>query len=56
MIKLLVIGHTVLDHINYPESFQIKPGGIFHTANALINIKNDEDEIFLLTSIKLIII
>ncbi|MCK5087110.1 MAG: hypothetical protein KAQ90_06295, partial [Melioribacteraceae bacterium] len=51
MIKLLVIGHTVLDHIYYPDDFQIKPGGIFHTVNGLINIKNNEDEIYLLTSV-----
>jgi len=51
MIKILVIGHTVLDHIYYPDDFQIKPGGIFHTVNGLINIKNNEDEIFLLTSV-----
>ncbi len=51
MIKLLVIGHTVFDHIYYPDDFQIKPGGIFHTVNGLINIKNNEDEIFLLTSV-----
>ncbi|MHB8336505.1 MAG: carbohydrate kinase family protein [Ignavibacteriaceae bacterium] len=51
-MKLLIIGHTVEDHIHYQGENKIKPGGIFYTVLTLLNFKNENDEIFLNTSIQ----
>ena len=48
-MKLLVIGHSVVDEINYKKERKIKPGGIFHSILALESFKNNEDEIYLCT-------
>lgn len=45
-MKILIIGHSVVDHIND----EIKPGGIYYSVSGLYNFKNEEDEISLLTS------
>lgn len=45
-MKILIIGHSVVDHIND----EIKPGGIYYSVAGLYNFKNEEDEISLLTS------
>ncbi|HVO75821.1 MAG TPA: carbohydrate kinase family protein [Ignavibacteriaceae bacterium] len=50
-MKLLVIGHSVEDHIDQGGMVQTKPGGIYYSASALQNFKNPEDEIFLCTSV-----
>ena len=46
-MKILVIGHSVVDHIND----NIKPGGIYYSTTALYNFKDKDDEISLLTSL-----
>jgi len=51
-MKLLVIGHSVEDHINYEGKNKIAPGGIFYTALTLLNFKEEKDEIFLNTSVQ----
>ncbi|MEN8192490.1 MAG: carbohydrate kinase family protein [Bacteroidota bacterium] len=51
MSKLLVIGHTVLDEIYYKDNRDVRPGGIFHTVNTLANIKEKNDDIYLVTLI-----
>lgn len=48
-MKLLVIGHSVVDEINYKKERKIKPGGIFHSILTLESFKNNEDEIYLCT-------
>lgn len=50
-MKLLVIGHSVTDTINYKTQVTKKPGGIFYTVLTLENFKNSEDEIHLCTSL-----
>jgi hypothetical protein len=47
-MKLLVIGHSVEDHINSDQKEIIKPGGIHYTASALTSIAA-QDEIYLCT-------
>ncbi len=51
-MKLLIIGHSVEDHLIKGEKEEIKPGGIYYTASALYHIKNPEDELVLLTAIE----
>lgn len=51
-MKLLLIGQSVEDHIHYNGRYEIKPGGIFYSASALQNIKDDDDEIYLCTAYK----
>jgi sugar/nucleoside kinase (ribokinase family) len=46
-MKLLVIGHSVLDFIKMDSEQLISAGGIFYTISALNRLKSDEDEIFL---------
>ena len=46
-MKLLVIGHSVVDHVND----EIKPGGIYYSVTGLYNFKNKNDEISLITSV-----
>ena len=49
MSKILVIGHSVLDRIYYEKNLTVKPGGIYHAVNVLVNLIGDEDEIYLAT-------
>ncbi len=51
MSRILVIGHTVLDIIKYEDNSDTRPGGIYHTINTLVNIKEESDEIYLATLI-----
>ena len=49
MSKMLVIGHSVLDRIYCKEKLTIKPGGIFHSINTLVNLIEEDNEIYLAT-------
>jgi hypothetical protein len=51
-MKILLIGHSVEDHIFYKGVETVKPGGMYYTASGYLNIKDAEDEIFLITSIE----
>ena len=48
-MKLLVIGHSVLDFINSAGAQYISVGGIFYTISVLNRLKSNDDEIFLIT-------
>lgn len=50
MMKLLLIGQSVEDHIYYKNDYKIKPGGIYYSVSALQSIKDEDDEIYLCTS------
>jgi hypothetical protein len=52
MMKILLIGQSVEDHICYRNNYTIKPGGIYYSAAALQYIKDPEDEIYLCTSFR----
>ena len=47
-MKLLIIGHSVEDHISTDKDEIIKAGGIYYTASALTSIAPN-DEIYLCT-------
>ncbi len=49
-MKLLLIGHTVKDIISYAGKQTVKPGGLYYSLAGLVNLANEKDEIFLLTS------
>ncbi len=51
-MKFLLIGQSVEDHIHFNGGYEVKPGGIYYSVNALQNIKADDDEIFLCTAYK----
>ena len=51
-MKLLVVGHTVEDHISIDGIDYVKPGGIFYTALALKNFVDKEDKVFLNTYVQ----
>lgn len=46
-MKLLIIGHSVLDFIKSETKQKISAGGIFYSISALNRLKSDEDELFL---------
>jgi sugar/nucleoside kinase (ribokinase family) len=48
-MKLLVVGHSVLDFIKYSGTQNISAGGIFYTISVLNRLKSNNDEIFLCT-------
>lgn len=51
-MKLLVIGHSVEDHITESGIEVVKPGGIFYTALALKQFVDSGDEVFLNTAVQ----
>ena len=50
-MNILVFGHSVIDKINYGKGEIIKPGGIFYTIAALVNITDSKDNIYVCTTI-----
>lgn len=50
-MKLLIIGHSVIDHIFNEAGEVTKPGGIYYSAIGFNALKQGNDEINLLTSI-----
>ncbi len=48
-MKLLVIGHSVEDHMEVNGKEEVKPGGIFYAALALKNFIGTDDKIYLNT-------
>jgi sugar/nucleoside kinase (ribokinase family) len=46
-MKLLIIGHSVLDFIQSDETLKIRAGGIYYTISVLNRLKSDQDKIFL---------
>ncbi len=50
-MKLLVIGNTVVDTIDFNGEITTKPGGIFYTVTALNNFKEKQDKISLITAV-----
>ncbi len=46
-MKLLIIGHSVLDFIQSDETLKISAGGIYYTISLLNRLKSDQDKIFL---------
>ena len=51
-MRILVIGHTVEDHVSINGEDIIKPGGIYYTALALKNFISDEDSVSLNTFVQ----
>ncbi|MFO7447523.1 MAG: carbohydrate kinase family protein [Ignavibacteriaceae bacterium] len=51
-MKILVIGHSVEDHIHMENRSTLQPGGIYYTVAALNAIINDTDELFLCTAVE----
>ena len=50
-MKLLVIGNSVVDTIDFKGEITTKPGGIFYTVTALNNFKKKQDKISLVTAV-----
>jgi len=50
-MKLLVIGNTVVDTIDFNGEIATKPGGIFYAVTALNNFKEKQDKISLITAV-----
>jgi len=49
-MKLLIIGHSVVDHIFDEKEEKIAPGGIFYSSIGFNALKENNDDLFLLTS------
>lgn len=48
-MKIILIGHSIIDHFEGPEIEISKPGGIFYSLLGIFSLAKAEDEIFLLT-------
>ncbi len=51
-MKLLLIGHSVEDHIIRNGSEVIQPGGLYYSAIGALSVKTENDELFIHTAIK----
>ncbi len=49
-MKILVIGHSIIDRFEDVENLLPKPGGIYYSTLGLLSVAQASDEIFLLTS------
>lgn len=50
-MKLLIIGHSVLDHIKIGNEVSLSPGGIYYTVRQINKMKTSDDEIYLCSQI-----
>lgn len=50
-MKIVIVGHTVEDYIQYTDRLENKPGGIFYSSAGFTFLKDDADEILLCTSV-----
>jgi hypothetical protein len=48
-MNILLIGHSIIDHIDESGLESIKPGGIFYSLTGMLAVKRNEDKIYLLT-------
>jgi len=48
-MKIILIGHSIIDHFDGPENEISRPGGIFYSLIGIFPLAKAEDEIFLLT-------
>lgn len=51
-MKILVIGHSVEDHIHQNDEEVIKPGGIYYSVLGLTKVISSDDEIHLVTALQ----
>jgi sugar/nucleoside kinase (ribokinase family) len=51
-MKILVIGHSVEDHIHQNNEEEVKPGGIYYSVLGLSKIITADDEIHLVTALQ----
>jgi sugar/nucleoside kinase (ribokinase family) len=51
-MKILIIGHSVEDHIHLDDEEKIKPGGIYYSVLGLSKIISPEDKIHLVTALQ----
>ncbi len=51
-MRILIIGHSVEDHIHHGVRESIKPGGIYYSALGLSKISSSDDEIHLITALE----
>ncbi len=49
-MKILIIGHSVVDKIYADDQKMIKPGGIFYSTLSFLNLINNSDRLFLMTN------
>ncbi|MEW6193983.1 MAG: carbohydrate kinase family protein [Bacteroidota bacterium] len=48
-MKILLIGHSIVDHFEKEDAAQIYPGGIYYSALGLLSVVRPVDTIYLLT-------
>jgi sugar/nucleoside kinase (ribokinase family) len=50
-MKILLVGHSILDNIEEATQKSIQPGGIFYSTFGINSVKTDNDEVYLITSV-----
>ena len=48
-MKILLLGHSIIDKIEKGSQLQISPGGIYYSLLGLLSVINKSDQVFLLT-------
>jgi sugar/nucleoside kinase (ribokinase family) len=51
-MKILVIGHSVEDHIHQGKEETVKPGGIYYSALGLSKLSSSQDDIHIVTALQ----
>ena len=48
-MKILLIGHSIIDHLDDKLTAKIYPGGVYYSTLGILSVKRDQDEIKLIT-------
>lgn len=51
-MKILLIGHSIVDHIRTGEEEKTKPGGIYYSVKGMLPFTQEKDEISLVTGVQ----
>jgi hypothetical protein len=48
-MKILLVGNSIIDHIEEADGYKIKPGGVYYSALGALSIIKENDSIYILT-------
>lgn len=48
-MKILLVGNSIIDHVEENDGYKIKPGGIYYSALGTSSVSDENDTVYLLT-------
>jgi sugar/nucleoside kinase (ribokinase family) len=48
-MKILLVGNSIIDHIEEADGYKIKPGGVYYSALGALSVIKENDSVYLLT-------